>query len=179
MILSRLDRGDADAARELIPLVYAELRQIAACQMAQERPDHSLQPTALVHEAYLRLIGAEGLPSFANRRHFFGAAAEAMRRILIDHARGKQREKRGGTWQRVELPEVCAPAADEDLLAVAQALPRLAADDPVAAEVVDLKCFAGLGRESIADLLGISVHEVRQKWAYARAWLRVAVEERS
>jgi RNA polymerase sigma factor (TIGR02999 family) len=175
-ILTRMERGDHSARDALFPLVYSELRRIAAAFMAQERPGHSLEPTALVHEAYLRLVGPAGLPAFANRRHFFAAVAESMRRILIDEARRRQRDKRGGDLHRVELPDVAAPVTDDQLTAVAEVLPRLAAEDPLAAEVVDLKCFAGLGRETIAELLGLSLHEVRQKWTFARAWLRAAVD---
>ncbi len=175
-ILSKIESGDLSAVKQLLPLVYDELRQMAAGQMAQERPGQTLQATALVHEAYLRLVGKDGAVTFANRRHFFGAAAEAMRRILVDRARRKGRDKHGGGLRRVELQDPAAGESDDELLALDAALPRLAAEDPLAAEIVQLKCFAGLGREEIALTLGCTVHKVRQKWAYARAWLRLALE---
>ena len=176
-ILSQIEPGDPVAAEKILPVVYAELRQIAAAQMGQEKPGQTLQATALVHEAYLRLVGKEGAATFANRRHFFGAAAEAMRRILVDQARRKARDKHGGGLRRVELQDPVSHETGDELLALDAALPRLAAEDPLAAEVVKLKYFAGLGREEIASTLGRTVHEIRQKWAYARAWLRLALEE--
>ncbi|MBL8866724.1 MAG: sigma-70 family RNA polymerase sigma factor [Gemmataceae bacterium] len=164
--------GDRRAAGELLPLVYDELRAIAAARMAQERPGQTLDATALVHEAYLRLIGDQ---AFANRGHFFAAAAEAMRRILVDAARRKKRDRHGGGRERVELPDVPARDPDERLLALDDALTRLAAEDELAARVVELRHFAGLGHEGVAETLGITVYLARQKWTYARAWLRDAM----
>lgn len=175
-ILSQIEQGDPQAADQLLPLVYAELRKLAAAKLAQEKPGQTLQATALVHEAFLRLVGSGGQATFDNRRHFFGAAAEAMRRLLVDQARRKGRDKHGGAIQRVELQEPAARQTDEELLALDAALARLAHEDPVAAEVIKLKYFAGLGREEIAAALGKSVHEVRRIWTYARAWLKVALE---
>lgn len=177
-ILSQIESGDPSAAEQLLPLVYDELRKLAAAKLAQEKPGQTLQATALVHDAYLRLVDTENPLHWNSRGHFFGAAAEAMRRILVDQARHKARVKHGGSLQRVELADI--PAADDtdrELLALDAALPKLAAEDPRAAEVVKLKYFAGLGREEIAAALGCSVHEIRQKWTYARAWLRLALEK--
>ncbi len=175
-ILSQIEAGDPSAAEQLLPLVYEELRKLAAAKLAQEKPGQTLQATALVHDAYLRLVDTEKLQRWNSRGHFFGAAAEAMRRILVEQARRKGRDKHGGGLQRVELLDPAAGDPDHELLALDAALPRLIAEDPLAAEVVKLKYFAGLGREEIAAILGVSVHEVRQKWAYARAWLRLALE---
>jgi len=173
-ILSAIEQGDAKAAEQLLPLVYDELRRLAAAKMANERPDHSLNATALVHEAYLRLAGDQ---HFENRRHFFAAAGEAMRRVLVDHARRKLSAKRGGPGQRRPLADLAAPDADERLLALDEALTRLAGDDPLAARVVELHHFAGLPHEKVAEALGVSVYEVRQKWTYARAWLKTALKD--
>jgi RNA polymerase sigma factor (TIGR02999 family) len=177
-ILSQIESGDPSAAAELLPLVYDELRKLAAARLAQEKPGQTLQATALVHDAYLRLVDNEKPLQWNCRGHFFGAAAEAMRRILVEQARHKSRVKHGGGLQRVELSDPPADDdADQELLALDAALPQLAAEDPLAAEVVKLKYFAGLGREEISAVLGCSVHEIRQKWAYARAWLRLALEK--
>jgi RNA polymerase sigma factor (TIGR02999 family) len=176
-VLGAIEAGDGRAAAELLPLVYDELRKLAVARMSAERSDHTLDATALVHEAYLRLVGPTDAGRWENRRHFFAAAAEAMRRILIDHARARQREKRGGDRGRAELPDVPAPNPDERLLALDECLTRLAAEDPVAARVVELRHFAGLGHEDIASALGLTVYAVRQKWTYARAWLREAMSE--
>ena len=177
-ILLKIESGDLHEADELLPLVYEELRKLAAAKIVEERPGQTLQATALVHEAYLRLVDAENPQHWKSRGHFFGAAAEAMRRILVEQARRKGREKHGGGVQRVELPaELAADESDDKLLALDAALPRLVAEDSVAAEIAKLKFFAGLGREEIASVLGITVHEVRQKWAYARAWLRLALDD--
>lgn len=176
-ILAQIESGDPVAAEKLLPAVYAELRQMAAAQMAQEKPGQTLQATALVHEAYLRLAGKDGEATFANRRHFFGAAAEAMRRILVDQARRKARDKHGGGLRRIEFQDPVSDDTGDELLALDAALSRLATEDPLASEVVKLKYFAGLGREDIAATLGLTVHEIRQKWAYARAWLRLALED--
>jgi RNA polymerase sigma factor (TIGR02999 family) len=177
-ILSAIEQGDSSAADQLLPLVYDELRKLAAQQLAQEKPGQTLEATALVHEAYLRLVEREPRGSSApwdNRRHFFAAAAEAMRRILVENARRKQRHKHGGGRQRVALVDQPAPTADEELLALDEALRQLAAEDAVAARVVELRHFAGLGHEQIAAVLGTTVYQARQKWAYARAWLRTAL----
>lgn len=176
-VLMRAETGDPRALDELLPLVYDELRRMAAVQLVHEKPGQSLQATELVHEAYLRLVGSTVQQGLANRRYFFGAAAEAMRRILVEQARRKARLKHGGERGRVDLPDIVALPSDRDLLLLDDALTKLAEEDPLAAEVVNLKFFAGVGRESIAQMLGLSVHEVRVKWAYAQAWLQVAIEE--
>jgi RNA polymerase sigma factor (TIGR02999 family) len=174
-ILCAIEQGDPTAAAQLLPLVYDELRRLAAQKLAQEKPGQTLQATALVHEAYVRLVGPDPDQAWDNRRHFFAAAAQAMRHILVDKARQKKRLKHGGGWQRAELVDQPAPEADEDLLALDEALGRVAAEDPLAARVVELRHFAGLGHEEIAGVLGITVYQARQKWAYARAWLRAAL----
>jgi len=174
-ILSAIGRGDSQAAESLLPLVYAELRRLASQRLAQERPGQTLQATALVHEAYLRLVVGDADRRWDGRGHFFAAAAEAMRRILVENARSKARQKRGGGLRRVDLSDRAALDPDEDLLALDDALSRLAAEDPVAARVVELRQFAGLGYEDVAAGLGITVYRARQKWAYARAWLRDAL----
>jgi RNA polymerase sigma factor (TIGR02999 family) len=174
-ILSAIEEGDAHAAAQLLPLVYEELRQLAAQKLAQEKPGHTLQATALVHEAYLRLVDTEKAQNWNSRGHFFAAAAEAMRRILVEGARRKQRRKHGGALQRVELADVPAPYAANDVLALDEALTRLEVEDPIAGQVVALRHFTGLGHEDIASTLGITVYLARQKWTYARAWLRNAL----
>ncbi len=174
-ILSALEQGDPHAASQLLPLVYAELRKLAAQKLAQEKPGQTLDATALVHEAYLRLVGGEEDQHWDGRGHFFAAAAESMRRILIDSARRKKRLKHGGRHGRVELADQAAATADDHLLALDDALTRLAAEDAVAARVVELRHFAGLGHEQVAATLGITVYQARQKWTYARAWLRDAL----
>jgi RNA polymerase sigma factor (TIGR02999 family) len=174
-LLDAAATGDRRAAADLLPLVYAALRRLAATHLAAEPAGHTLQPTALVHEAYLRLVGRADDARWDHRGHFFAAAAEAMRRILVDHARRRHRDKRGGGRARVELPDVPAPDPDDRLLALDEALTRLAAEDPVAARVVELRQFAGAGHEQVAAALGITVYEARQKWTYARAWLRDAL----
>ena len=173
-ILSAIDQGDPRAAEQLLPLVYDELRRLAAEKMAQERPGQTLQATALVHEAFLRLVDGEKPQRWGGRGHFFAACAEAMRRILVEAARRKHRLKHGGALRRVELAEAAAPPPAEDVLALDEALTRLAAEDPVAARVVELRHFAGLGHEDVAAALGVTAYAARQKWAYARAWLRNA-----
>jgi RNA polymerase sigma factor (TIGR02999 family) len=174
-ILSDLAQGDAQAAGQLLPLVYDELRRLAAAQLAGEKPGQTLQATALVHEAYLRLVGDQG---FANRRHFFAAAAEAMRRILVENARRKGRLKHGGGRRRQELaPDlVAAPGPDEELLALDAALARLAERDPLKARLVELRFFAGLTGDQAAELLGISPSTADRHWVFARAWLRREME---
>jgi RNA polymerase sigma factor (TIGR02999 family) len=174
-ILSRIERGDPRATEQLLPLVYDELRQLAAQRLAYEKPGQTLQATALVHEAYLRLIGPLDGDRYADRGHFFAAAAEAMRNILVDKARRKRRPKHGGGRQRVELEDDAAPAppsAAEELLALDEALSRLAADDPEAAAVVKLRYFAGLSVEQAAQSLGMSRASAYRHWTFARAWLR-------
>jgi RNA polymerase sigma factor (TIGR02999 family) len=171
-LLGSAARGDTQSLNQLYDLVYAELRAIAVQKLASERPGHTLQPTALVHEAYLRLGGAEGF-KFANRAHFFSAAAEAMRRILVDSARRSSQLKRGGGQERVELNEtrIAAPVEDEKLLQVNEALDALAREDPTKAEVVKLRYFVGLKHQEIADALGFSEVTVRRHWAVARVRL--------
>jgi RNA polymerase sigma factor (TIGR02999 family) len=178
-ILSDLAQGDGHAAGQLLPLVYEELRKLAAARLAQEAPGNTLTATALVHEAYLRLVGPQDAAHWDNRGHFFGAAAEAMRRILVDAARRKRTEKHGGHHHRVELPDVPANSdvVDEQLLALDEALTRLAAEDPVAARVVELRHFAGLSIEEAAATLGLSRATAYRHWTYARAWLRDAITE--
>jgi RNA polymerase sigma factor (TIGR02999 family) len=176
-LLDAAAAGDRRAAADLLPLVYDELRQLAAARMAGESPDHTLQPTALVHEAYLRLIGSPDGDRWDHRGHFFAAAAEAMRRIVVEAARRKKREKHGGGRERVGLPDVPARDPDERLLALDDALTRLAAEDPLAARVVELRHFTGAGHDAVAAALGITVYAARQKWTYARAWLRDAMTE--
>ena len=172
-ILEAIQRGTPQAAETLLPLVYNELRRMAAQKMARESPGHTLQPTALVHEAWLRL-GADTQPTWQNRAHFFAAAAEAMRRILVESARRKQREKRGAGAEHVDATEVeiAAPSGNEaESLAVHESLERLAAHDARKAEVVKLRYFVGFSFEETAEVLGISVPTAKREWAYARAWL--------
>jgi RNA polymerase sigma factor (TIGR02999 family) len=178
-ILGAIEQGDPGASEKLLPLVYDELRKLAAARLAREAPDHTLQATALVHEAYLRLVDTEKVQNWGGKGHFFAAAAEAMRRILVESARRKMRHKHGGGHRRVDLPEQGTPAdaADEELLALDEALTKLAEEEPVAARIVNLRHFAGLGHEDIAAALGITVYLARQKWTYARAWLRQALGE--
>ena len=171
-ILEAIQRGEAGAADQLLPVVYEELRRLAAGKMAHEAAGHTLQPTALVHEAWLRLAGNEN-PKWENRAHFFGAAAEAMRRILIDSARRKRAVRHGGGQQRlnVEDLDLAARSEDDQLLEVHEALDRLAAQDKVKAELVKLRYFAGLTIAEAAHVLGISEPTAKRYWAYARAWL--------
>jgi RNA polymerase sigma factor (TIGR02999 family) len=178
LILSAIERGDARAYERLLPLVYDELRRLAARNLAREKTGQTLQATALVHEAYLRLVGQEGPRSYQDRGHFFAAAAAAMRRILVDNARRKGAGKRGGGLRRQELGDVAAPEADEELLALDEALVKLAAKDPQKARLVELKYFAGLTGEQAAAVLGISPTTADRHWAYARAWLQAEVRGR-
>jgi RNA polymerase sigma factor (TIGR02999 family) len=173
-ILQAIDAGDPEAAGRLLPLVYDELRKLAAARMAAERADHTLDATGLVHEAYLRLVGGQ---RFSSRAHFFAAAAEAMRRILVDAARRRATLKRGGTAGRVSLEAVEVPAAADDiqLLAVHEALDELAKADADAAALVKLRFFAGLTATEAADALGMSVRSAHDLWAYSRSWLRRAL----
>jgi RNA polymerase sigma factor (TIGR02999 family) len=176
-ILSAVDQGDLQAAAQLLPLVYDELRRLAAAQMASEKPGQTLDATALVHEAYLRLVRPTHDRCWQNRGHFFAAAAEAMRRILVESARRKMRKKRGGERVRVDLDAVApaTPAPDNDLLDLDDALSRLAEADPTAAELVKLRYFAGLSIPQAAEALGIGPRSADRLWAYARAWLRDAL----
>jgi RNA polymerase sigma factor (TIGR02999 family) len=172
-ILSAIEHGDPTAADQLMPLVYAELRQLAANWLAQEKPGQTLQPTALVHEAYLRLVDAQQAQHWNSRGHFFAAAAEAMRRILIENARRKKRHKRGGDLQRVQLDPAqlsyLSPA--EDILAVDDALACLAGEDLQAAQLVKLRFYAGLSVEEAAEMVGLARSTAYEHWAFARAWL--------
>jgi RNA polymerase sigma factor (TIGR02999 family) len=172
-MLSAVKQGDPQAAEQLLPLVYDELRQLAAQKLAQEKPGQTLQATALVHEAYLRLVGARNVQSWDNRGHFFAAAAEAMRRILINRARDKKRAKRGGERHRVDLDriEIALDTSDEQLIALDAALTQLAMEDPDAARLVNLRFFAGLTQKDAAVALGLTLRTAERQWAYARAWL--------
>jgi RNA polymerase sigma factor (TIGR02999 family) len=174
-ILSAIEQGDPHAAEQLLPLVYDELRRLAARKIGREAPGHTLDATALVHEAYLRLVGGAAPNSYQGRSHFIAAAAAAMRRILIDRARHKRAEKCGGGRQRRPLHDVAAPAPDDELLALDAALHKLAALDPVKARLVELRYFAGLTGEQAADVLGISPSKADRHWSYARAWLQAEV----
>jgi RNA polymerase sigma factor (TIGR02999 family) len=174
-ILDAIEQGDPKASEQLLPLVYEELRKLATHKMANEAPGQTLEATALVHEAYLRLFDATRTRHWNSRGHFFAAAAQAMRRILVEAARRKHRLKNGGMLRRVELVDAALPPPAADAIALDEALSRLADEDPVAARVVELRHFAGLGHEEIAAVLGITVYQARQKWTYARAWLRNAL----
>ena len=203
-ILAQIDQGDPEAAEQLLPLVYDELRKLAALRLAHEKPGQTLQATALVHEAYLRLVGSKesGVrdqesagnlipdsrpltpdtcplsPAFDSRRHFFAAAAEAMRRILVERYRRKQAQKHGGGMERIPLDEVelAAPALDHDLLVLDDALNRLTQADPAAAELVKLRFFAGMTIQEAASLLGVSSRTANEYWSYAKAWLLREIE---
>ncbi len=172
-ILDRVQQGEANVAEGLLPLVYEELRRLAAQKLSQEKPGQTLQPTALVHEAWLRLVRQEDR-QWADRKHFFFAAAVAMRRILIGNARRKARLKRGGLLERVEFQEalLSSPIKSEELLALDEALERFAQEEPEAARLVELRYFAGLSHQEAAEVLGISRRVADGLWAYARAWLR-------
>ena len=181
-ILLDIEQGNPKAAEQLLPLVYEELRKLAAQKLAQEKPGQTLQATALVHEAYLRLVGGEQTRGWDGRRHFFAAAAEAMRRILIDRARHKQSHKAGGRRRRLDLDAI-EPALEKGdgdrLLALDEALRRLEAEDPRKAQLVKLRFFAGLSAEQAAAALGVSLSTAEKDWAYARSWLRVAIDSTS
>ena len=172
-LLNAVDAGDPKAADQLLPLVYEELRKLAGAKMAQEQPGQTLQATALVHEAWLRLTGAEEQKTWNSRGHFFGAAAEAMRRILVDRARQKARVRHGGALERVDLEHVTLATEDSDgtVLAIHEALEKLALESPQKAEIVKLRYFAGMEHAEIAQALGVSEPTVRRHWAYARSWL--------
>jgi RNA polymerase sigma factor (TIGR02999 family) len=175
LILSRIEQGEPHAAEELLPLVYEELRKLAAAKMAQERPGQTLQATALVHEAYIRLVDVGRAEHWNSRGHFFGAAAEAMRRILVEQARHKNRWKAGGHRQRVEMAtiEPAVEGPDLDLLALDEALNKLAGQDLRKAELVKLRFFAGLTNEQAAEVLRIATSTADADWAYAKCWLRL------
>ena len=179
-ILSQIECGDPSAAEQLLPLVYAELRKLAAAKLAQEKPGQTLQATALVHEAYIRLVDVEKAQHWSSRGHFFGAAAEAMRRILVDQARRRKAAKRGGDAQREALQEsaIAAGRPMEELLAVDELLDLLAEIDPAAATLVKLRFFVGLNMTEVAESLGVSVRTAHDIWAYARTWLhqKIAAE---
>jgi RNA polymerase sigma factor (TIGR02999 family) len=175
-ILSAIDAGDSQAAADLLPLVYDELRKLAAQRLAHEKPGQTLQATALVHEAYVRLVGSHAAdsPAWANRGHFFAAAAEAMRRILVEQARRRRAAKRGGDTNRDDLCEsaIAAPEPAVDVIALNDALDRLAAIDPAAADLVKLRYFTGLTAAETAEALGMPIRSAHDLWAYARSWLR-------
>jgi RNA polymerase sigma factor (TIGR02999 family) len=172
-ILSAIEQGDAQAAAQLLPLVYDELRKLAAQKLAHEKPGQTLQATALVHEAYLRLVGGQNVQGWDGRGHFFAAAAEAMRRILLNRARDKKRGKRGGERRRVDLDqvEIALDTSDEQLIALDEALTQFAAEDPDASRLVNLRFFAGLTLKDAAASLGLAPRTAERQWAYARAWL--------
>ena len=172
-ILGQIEQGDPAAAEQLLPLVYAELRKLAAQRLAQEKPGQTLQATALVHDAYIRLVDVEQAQQWDSRGHFFSAAAEAMRRILVERARKKSRLRHGGGRQRQDFDEadVAAPRVSEDVLALDEALQQLAQQDPKQAELVKLRYFGGLTLEQTAQILGLSMSTADRCWAYARAWL--------
>jgi RNA polymerase sigma factor (TIGR02999 family) len=182
-VLSAIEGGDPNAAEQLLPLVYQELRKLAAQKLAQEKPGRTLEATALVHEAYIRLVDVDKAQHWNSRGHFFAAAAEAMRRILVEDARRKKALRRGGNRQRqnLDLAEPSAPRLSDDVLALDEALEKLAAKDRVKAELVKLRYFAGLTIEQTAEALGISVATANRYWDYARAWLHQEItrEDRS
>jgi len=177
-ILSAIEQGDPRASEQLLPLVYEELRKLATARMAQEKPGQTLQATALVHEAYLRLVDGEQPQHWNSRGHFFGAAAEAMRRILLNRARDKGRTKRGGQFQRVDLDkiELALDAPNDDLMAIDEAIARLAEENPECANVVKMRFFAGLSIDEVAAAMGVSASTAKRHWAYARAWLFDAIQ---
>jgi RNA polymerase sigma factor (TIGR02999 family) len=179
--LSAIEQGDPHAAEQLLPLVYDELRKLAAQKLSQEKPGQTLQATALVHEAYLRLVDVEQAQHWNSRGHFFGAAALAMRRILVERARQKGRIRHGGAFRRLDVldAEVAAPTDDQQVLLLDEALTRLAALRPQAAQLVNLRYFAGLTLEEIAPLLALSPRTARRLWDFARAWLRREMERAS
>jgi RNA polymerase sigma factor (TIGR02999 family) len=181
-LLNAIEHGDPHAAEQLLPLVYDELRKLAARKLAQEKPGQTLQATALVHEAYLRLVGGEQSRDWDGRRHFFAAAAEGMRRILIDRARHKQSCKAGGRRRRLDLDDIQPAVENGDgdrLLALDEALRQLEAEDPRKAELVKLRFFAGFTTEQAATALGVSLSTAEKDWTYARSWLRVAIDRMS
>ena len=178
-ILLAIEQGNTKAAEQLLPLVYDELRKLAAQKLAREKPGQTLQPTALVHEAYLRLVGADPQQSWDNRSHFFAAAAEAMRRILVERARRRKRLRHGGGRRRLDLQEAVSrsDSPHEELLALDEALTKLATREPAKAELVKLRYFAGLSIDEAADLLRISRTTAKRYWAFARAWLLAEIDD--
>jgi RNA polymerase sigma factor (TIGR02999 family) len=178
-LLSAIDQGDPHAAEQLLPLIYDELRKLAAAKLGKERPGQTLDATALVHEAYLRLVGSAKPRAYRDRSHFFTAAASAMRRILVDTARRKRTHKRGGGRQRQQLDELAAAQPNDELLALNEALDQFAAEEPLKARLVELRYFAGLTNDQAAEVLGISASTADRHWAYARAWLQTAVRGES
>lgn len=178
-ILSQMQQGDPQAAEKLLPLVYDELRKLAATRLAQEKPGQTLQATALVHEAYLRLLSPSAQNYWDSRGHFFAAAAEAMRRILVDQARRKQSQRQGGDWKRQPLEdvEIAAPEAAANLLAIHEALSKFERIDPIAAQLVKLRYFAGMSIPEAANALAISSTTADRYWAYARVWLHAELAE--
>jgi RNA polymerase sigma factor (TIGR02999 family) len=175
-ILSAIEQGDSQAAEQLLPLVYEELRRLAGHKLASENPGQTLQATALVHEAYLRLVGSEAPRRYRDRAHFFTTAATAMRRILTDNARRKMTDKHGGQLRREALNDIAdAETDDHELLALTEALQKFAAQDPLKAQLVELRYFAGLTGDQAAEVLGLSTSTADRYWAYARAWLQAEV----
>ena len=172
VILENIQKGKPKAAEELLPLVYDELRKLAASKLAQQPPDHTLQPTALVHEAYLRLLG-DGNRSWQDRRHFFAAAAEAMRHLLVDRARRKRALRHGGGWHRVDLDNVvvASKTTDDNILLINEALEKLTVHEPTCAQLIKLRFFGGLTFPQAAEVMGMSERTAKRSWAYARAWL--------
>jgi RNA polymerase sigma factor (TIGR02999 family) len=177
-ILGKIESGDPSAAEQLLPLVYDELRRLAAQKMAQEKPGQTLQATALVHEAYIRLVGNETCRTYRDRSHFFASAATAMRRILVESARAKRSDKRGGAHHKEPLEDLAAPLPDAELLALHEALVKLAAEDPLKSQLVELRYFGGLTGDQAADVLGISPSSADRHWVFARAWLQTEVRGR-
>jgi RNA polymerase sigma factor (TIGR02999 family) len=178
-ILQAIDAGEADAAQKLLPLVYEELRVLAARRLEKEPPGQTIQPTALVHEAYLRLVGAQSPQHWQSKGHFFAAAAQAMRRILVENARRRKSLKQGGHWKQVDLDQAqpATPKASVDLVALDEALCRLAEADSRKARLVELRFFAGMTMEQAASALGVSIATAQRDWLYARAWLHRALAE--
>ena len=177
-LLSAIEQGDPKAAEQLLPLVYDELRKLAARKLSREKPGQTLDATALVHEAYVRLVGSEARPSYTDRRHFFATAATAMRRILTDSARRKRSEKHGGGRERVAIENLAAASPDDEVLALNEALEKLAAKDPLKAQLVELRYFAGLTGDQTTEVLGISSSTADRHWTYARAWLQAELRSR-
>ena len=179
-ILSQVEQGDPSAAEQLLLLVYDELRKLAAARLAQENPGHTLQATALVHEAFVRLVDVDQAQHFNGRGHFFGAAAEAMRRILVENARRKKRHKHGGEWNRVALDaaEIACDVPDDDLLALHAALEKLLLEDPFKVRLIELRFFAGLTNDDAAEALDVSPATAKRHWRYARAWLHREIHGR-
>jgi RNA polymerase sigma factor (TIGR02999 family) len=179
IMLAAIEKGDSKAAEHLLVLVYDELRRLAASKLAHEAPGQTLQPTALVHEAWLRLVG-DKTPAFNDREHFFRASAEAMRRILIDRARRKHTQRHGGEYHRVDFEgfDLAAPAVGDQLLAVDEALDKFAIEHPIQADLVKLRYFAGMTNEEVSQVLGISLSTVKNYWTFSRAWLLNEIESK-